>query len=316
MKSSQVMTSANCRGAPALLIFVIFTMYMLVCGLKQFSTKRLLTTPAAGNEHVDAGLATRMDAVPADDWRYRVHASDFASIAQAGAQVSDKLQHGYEVMYGMFLGPKRKTNFKFLEIGLGCTMKYGAGASLDLWRAFIPRADIWVAEYNVSCVEMCEREGTFERTGAHPLVGSQGNASDVGRWVFDSGGAFDVIVDDGGHFSSHILTSFSILWNSLLPGGLYFIEDISLTPRPYYDDTKGKRIMIDVVYSWIDQLVVPDKVLAPELRPVNPACPSCPPNRVRDRVPPRMKFAFCQKDACVFGKCDDGDTERQSRFCR
>jgi hypothetical protein len=35
-----------------------------------------------------------------------------------------------------------------LEIGLGCDMQYGPGASATLWRSYFPEADLWFAEYN------------------------------------------------------------------------------------------------------------------------------------------------------------------------
>ena len=37
---------------------------------------------------------------------------------------------------------------------------------------------------------------------------------------------FDIIIDDGSHIESHIMTTFNTLFEKYLsPGGLYFIED-------------------------------------------------------------------------------------------
>ena len=69
--------------------------------------------------------------------------------------VSNKFDgSGYEFMYGMFLLPLRALPSppKVLEIGLGCTMGYGPGASAKTWRAVLPTADIWEAEYDAGCV--------------------------------------------------------------------------------------------------------------------------------------------------------------------
>lgn len=61
------------------------------------------------------------------------------------------------------------------------------------------------------------------------LVGSQADASILQQWVEKSGGKFDVIIDDGGHKNSEIMTSFNILYHkALLPGGYYFIEDLQV----------------------------------------------------------------------------------------
>jgi hypothetical protein len=256
---------------------------------------------------------------PRMERNHLLHAADWASIVESGAQVTDKLIHGYETMYGMFLGPKRSEVIKFLEIGFGCNMPYGPGASMAAWRKYLPKAELWVAEFNKSCIERSRHDGLLTSTDSNSLIGDQGNVTDLQRWVVESGGSFDVIVDDGCHLSGPMITSFTILWEHLKPGGLYFVEDLVLTPRPDHDDTNGKRVMVDVVYSWIDQLLVWDYDMMgqePRYRPGNPMFPSSVPNRVRDRIPPRMKYVFCQKDACMFAKCEVDDTERQSRFCK
>ena len=70
--------------------------------------------------------------------------------------VTDKVtpNHNYEVMYGMFLMPYEKMpNVKMLEIGLGCGMGYGPGASAKLWRDLLPTAELWMADANEACVE-------------------------------------------------------------------------------------------------------------------------------------------------------------------
>jgi hypothetical protein len=41
---------------------------------------------------------------------------------------------------------------KILEIGLGCDMAYGPGASAKVWRELFPDAVVWFAEFNEECV--------------------------------------------------------------------------------------------------------------------------------------------------------------------
>lgn len=48
-------------------------------------------------------------------------------------------------------------------------------------------------------------------------------------WAQDTGGAFDIIVDDGGHTSKQIFNTFEIMWPHVNRGGLYFIEDLSFS---------------------------------------------------------------------------------------
>jgi hypothetical protein len=59
------------------------------------------------------------------------------------------------------------------------------------------------------------------------VVGDQGDLGTLRRWVAESGGGFDFIVDDGGHLSHQQIASFRILFqHALNPGGLYVIEDL------------------------------------------------------------------------------------------
>ena len=64
-------------------------------------------------------------------------------------------------MYGKFLLPyyQRKPNMKMLEIGLGCNMNYGPGASLALHKKLFPKAELWEAEYDgIVCGKVSKRE--------------------------------------------------------------------------------------------------------------------------------------------------------------
>lgn len=55
----------------------------------------------------------------------------------------------YHYAYTRFLAHARfQPNLHILEIGLGCNMGYGPGASLKLWRAYLPCAKISFVEYD------------------------------------------------------------------------------------------------------------------------------------------------------------------------
>ena len=152
----------------------------------------------------------------------------FVTTAEKFDPVTDKVStHSFYTMYGRFLLPyyQRKPGMKMLEIGLGCDMNYGPGASVSLWKKLFPGSELWEAEYDGACVEKALKEGTLD--GLHPLVGDQGNNATLDSWIQRSGGQFDIVIDDGGHHNCQIKASFDKLWPQLVPGGLYFIEDIS-----------------------------------------------------------------------------------------
>ena len=83
----------------------------------------------------------------------------------------------------------------------------------------------------------------------HALVGDQANRTDLRRWIVESGGGFNAVIDDGSHRNADILASFEELWPHVLPGGVYFIEDM-ITGRPArWDNTGGERVVSDVLQA-------------------------------------------------------------------
>ena len=150
------------------------------------------------------------------------------------SQITDKVTfHTYHDMYGIFLTPlaQRAEPLKLFEIGLGCNMLYGPGASVELWTALFPRLELWAAEYDAACVRRHAKRLAHERPNLHVLMGDQGNASTLEGWVNASGGRFDAVIDDGSHRNGDILQSFALLWPHVRNGGFYFLEDLQVGRR-------------------------------------------------------------------------------------
>jgi hypothetical protein len=62
--------------------------------------------------------------------------------------------------------------------------------------------------------------------GIRVRIGSQTDAAFL-KGVVEEFGPFDLIVDDGSHHSSHIITSFNHLFSDgLKDSGVYFVEDL------------------------------------------------------------------------------------------
>jgi len=125
--------------------------------------------------------------------------------------------------------------------------------------------------------------------GIHPLVGSQGDAHALAAWKAESGGRFDIIVDDGSHKNGDIKVTFDALFNdALAPGGVYFIEDLHVGRSGSYMDANASMpnpVMADIIKDWVEQLAIwPSDALYVHKLPAN------------------VSFVMCQAEACAIGK--------------
>ncbi|KAI7846177.1 hypothetical protein COHA_000347 [Chlorella ohadii] len=135
--------------------------------------------------------------------------------------------HAYHYLYNRYLPHARLHDLNILEIGLGCNMEYGAGASLKIWRALLPCANISFIDYDAACAEKYKTQIESEG-GGRLYIGSQDDPKLLAQIVADAqaAGGFDMIVDDGSHRVNHIFASLSALWPVLKPGGVYIMEDL------------------------------------------------------------------------------------------
>ena len=212
----------------------------------------------------------------------------FFDTAKSLTPTTDKVgPHQYHIMYGQFLLPyySQTPGMKLLEIGLGCNMRYGPGASVAVWKKLFPHAELWEAEYDAACVEKSIAEGKLN--GINALTGDQMNLTTLDEWINLSGGAnFDVVIDDGGHKQCMIWTSFLKLWPLLKPGGLYFVEDLQVSRQHSYSDVSSP--LCDISTNVVDKLKdILDALVHRRGNEID----------IKD-----VKFIFCQRDSCVLGK--------------
>jgi hypothetical protein len=100
------------------------------------------------------------------------------------------------------LAPIRGKKINLLEIGLGCNMHYGPGRSLLLWRKYFthPETEISYLEYDRPCAEK------FRDKLNKIFIGDQADFKLLEQ-VGKEGGPYDLIVDDGGHKMSHMVSN-------------------------------------------------------------------------------------------------------------
>lgn len=144
------------------------------------------------------------------------------------AQTDKVSEHAYEFIYHRTLPSLLKAGDCLLEIGFGCHMAYGPGASAQLWPKLYPEAKIHMVDINKHCVEKMGHE-FLARQNYTVHIADQGKVADLERLkddVLENCSQLSVIIDDGSHRSSDIIASFHSLYPLLKPGGRYFIEDI------------------------------------------------------------------------------------------
>jgi hypothetical protein len=230
------------------------------------------------------------------------------TLVATAPRITDKFiaQHAYHELYGEILFPRvlaRHQNsipIRFFEIGLGVTagQQKSFKRGMHVWRELLssPNDRIFIAEFNRDAALELKSMNVIP-AGIQIVIGDQGNSTDVRRWVQETGGDFDFVVDDGGHMNHQILTSFYILWETLKPGGIYFIEDLQVLRRRSSDI--GPKVP-DVIKDWIEQLMLPThKTKESETLWQHP-------------LPVGVKWIICQYHLCAIAKCKVNDVARCS----
>ena len=125
---------------------------------------------------------------------------------------TDKIyQHHYYNFYPKFIEYYKKfNNLAMLEIGIENSF------SLKLWLEYFPNAFIYGLDINV-----CEQGERFKI-----IKGDQSNLLDLDNLIKDISMPLFFILDDGSHIPEHQILTFNKLFDILMPGGTYIIEDI------------------------------------------------------------------------------------------
>lgn len=138
----------------------------------------------------------------------------------------------YQRFYPTFLEKYRKRKVKMLEMGID------TGAGSMLWKEYFPLVDLWGMDINAKTLE------TPGGKSINMIIGSQQNRTFLeNELVQETGGEFDIIIDDGGHHFEQQSLSYEILFSKALkPGGYYVIEDIETSFWQKGGDLYGQEI--------------------------------------------------------------------------
>lgn len=146
---------------------------------------------------------------------------------KAGTDKIDGI-HRYQMLYHRVLDTFPPNKGMMLEIGLGCTMNYGAGASAKIWPKLFPNMAVHFIELDKECTEKW-LPNMKEIGVADVHVGSQADPTVLEGVITASQkypGGLQLVIDDGSHQCQHIEASFRALFSQVRSGGLYVVEDM------------------------------------------------------------------------------------------
>lgn len=125
------------------------------------------------------------------------------------------------------------------------------------WTTYFKSLDLHVFEHAVHCGKSFH-DSHPDMFSLH--LGDQASASDLREMIKRSSGRFDIIVDDGGHTMQQQITSLNVLFPVLVPGGLYFVEDLETSFLEKYGGgpSGSNGTTLSYIKSLIDTLFVGD----------------------------------------------------------
>ena len=132
--------------------------------------------------------------------------------------------HWYTPHYARYFEPYQDLPVRVLEIGVGGYNIPGAGgASLRMWKHYFRRGQIFG-------LDLFDKSELAENR-LQILQGDQGDPEYLDAMAREFG-PFDLVIDDGSHFSDHVITSFHALFPHVRPGGMYVVEDLQTSYWP------------------------------------------------------------------------------------
>jgi hypothetical protein len=153
-----------------------------------------------------------------------------------------KWTHYFEVYQAVF-GPRRAEPMRILEIGVL------EGSSLRLWKQYFSHPETVVVGIDIQprCIKF-----DAPADGIRVRIGSQADGTFL-KNVAQEFGPFDLIIDDGSHRSSHMISSFNnLFFGGLKTSGIYFVEDLHANYwHPWRD---SRRSFLDMCKELLEHM--------------------------------------------------------------
>ena len=152
----------------------------------------------------------------------------------------------YPPLYDLLFAPIQDKPIRLLEIGVQ------RGRSLRMWYDYFPSATIFGYD-----ILRWSRLSRYNRDRIFNFSGDQSKREDLNKFIHMFGGEFDIIIDDGSHYSDHQFISLASLYYYLKPGGMYFVEDLQAEPaQPFRKAMRKWRCGED----WTAKVLFPHEI--------------------------------------------------------
>lgn len=156
--------------------------------------------------------------------------------------------HDYARHYDRLFHGLRHDKLKMLEIGVG------GGESVVGWLEYFHQGHVYGMDNN-----QATNPWNTVGSGIHPrYTFVHGDQSDKTMWacfLADHGKDWDIVIDDGGHFSNQVFITLREMWPHVKKGGLYCIEDVEVA---YQQNsiflTPGVPTHREIMHQLIDDL--------------------------------------------------------------
>ena len=135
----------------------------------------------------------------------------------------DKHYHKYDLVYDNYFSKLKNNKLKIIKIGI---FDYD---SLKSWTEYFKSSQI--IGFDIKRIDL-KKKGLLKKN-IKVYTGSQSDRKFI-NFLINKYGKFDIIIDDGSHRPSDVITSFKMLFGSLSFNGLYFIEDTQTSYNHYF----------------------------------------------------------------------------------
>jgi hypothetical protein len=132
--------------------------------------------------------------------------------------------HNFTTFYDMVLAGKKDKIMSMIEYGVA------GDASLKMWQSyFSPQTTIYAFDIDL--------RGDPKLPNVHCIYANQDSQESLLAGLYGIG-SVDLIVEDGGHFSTQQRNTLAVSWSHLNSGGYYILEDLHTNLSHWYPNHK------------------------------------------------------------------------------